>query len=929
MSKIIVFLNYRREDSESETRNIKNCLEQAGYKVFMDQSDIGGGERWPDAIKNGLERADVFVSIIGNKWLTCHDNFGRRRIDGANDWVRLELRTSLQAEKKVIPVLVNGAVMPPPESLPDDLKELPNRQGIRLTRENWDHDLQLLLKKIREDTSGSDSSLKIPTILMTSESPRRKELLKQIGWEEGIDYYAIHASVNLDTKVKQELTLNDAKRIAEKTAQRKINWVMEQELEISEKLGGSWRRSETIVVGVDTIVFCKNKILDRPLLRSLQFAGPKDIELARKRAKEMLMEQRGQRVHVITSLAIAVANSYQHPMTRSIVTEAEMRSYSEADIDNYIYYAEPFDKAGAFGIQEKGVSLFKGVKGSYANVVGLPLQEFISMLKEICADSFRLPELRSFLDENIAFRGLNQSVVCVGDINYDYIYDKLPDDFFSKITPPGKKIIGPIHRAVGGTAVNFAKGAGRAGFSPCYVVGVIGGDALGHEIVRELYDFDITPIYRPDPNEKTSIAIILRDTAKEDTSITLTDSHQSLPDFVVDLARDTIQKSDVCYCSGYCLTDKNRYASALKMLKIAKDANQLVVLDVVVGMSKEVPLDVLVNGPSTGKSARLVDIVVSELPEILDWFSIHRDSKNELETWDNHKDILIPILRENFPVSIIRTSKYTHEIVITSNNVIGPYPLDYGGLNANEKVGYGDFRTARQVYSFLSPRIVLASKSPQRLDLLNQIVSPSKVQVVISECDEKHLPDEIPYERVKRLAMAKAEAVFSARNYHDDIELIIGADTEIIRRDEEKDEWVMVGHPKSKQAAIRDLKTLNGKTHLAITGIAVIGKDPETGMIKRFGDCVETQVTFADLPLEQIVGYAETEEPLHRAGAYAIQGLGTMLINNLEGSFSNVVGLPLECLSEILANEFNKPIWKFDKVSNWDFPDPIKGLSQS
>jgi septum formation protein len=63
-----------------------------------------------------------------------------------------------------------------------------------------------------------------------------------------------------------------------------------------------------------------------------------------------------------------------------------------------------------------------------------------------------------------------------------------------------------------------------------------------------------------------------------------------------------------------------------------------------------------------------------------------------------------------------------------------------------------------------------------------------------------------------------------------------------------------------------------------------------------------------------------------RAGAYAIQGLGALLIKSLEGSYSNVVGLPLERLSEILAEEFEKPIWKFDVVSNWSFPDPLKDL---
>jgi hypothetical protein len=221
MPKAIIFLNYRREDSESETRNIRISLDQAGYNTFMDQRNIHAGDRWPDEIKNSLNSADIVVSVIGKNWLTCHDDFGRRRIDGTHDWVRLELKTVLHTDKKVIPVLVNGAIMPPQDSLPDDLKEFSNRQCIRLTQENWEHDFQLLLRRIQLNTYSEDLPSKTPTILLTSESPRRKELLKQLGWEVGKDYFAIHASVNLDTKMKQEINLSDAKNLVEKTARKK------------------------------------------------------------------------------------------------------------------------------------------------------------------------------------------------------------------------------------------------------------------------------------------------------------------------------------------------------------------------------------------------------------------------------------------------------------------------------------------------------------------------------------------------------------------------------------------------------------------------------------------------------------------------------------------------------------------------------------
>jgi septum formation protein len=250
--------------------------------------------------------------------------------------------------------------------------------------------------------------------------------------------------------------------------------------------------------------------------------------------------------------------------------------------------------------------------------------------------------------------------------------------------------------------------------------------------------------------------------------------------------------------------------------------------------------------------------------------------------------------------------------------------MDYASLPPRQKVGYGDFRTAQQVYSFLSPRIVLASKSPQRLRLLQQIVAREKVEVQVSNCSEDRRPYETPHARVQRLAEAKAQAVLELGEFSDTIEFIVGADTEIVHRDDNRGEWRLVGHPRTIEQAEEDLRYLSGKTHLAITGIAVIGKDPETGAIKRVVDCVETKVTFAELDENQIRSYASSKEPLGRAGAYAIQGLGAILIEEIEGSYSNVVGLPLERFTEILADDFQKPIWRFDKVSDWSFPEPIK-----
>ncbi len=104
----------------------------------------------------------------------------------------------------------------------------------------------------------------------------------------------------------------------------------------------------------------------------------------------------------------------------------------------------------------------------------------------------------------------------------------------------------------------------------------------------------------------------------------------------------------------------------------------------------------------------------------------------------------------------------------------------------------------------------------------------------------------------------------------------------------------------------------------------MIGLKPGTNELLEIKDCIETSVTFAEIDDQQIENYVQSREPYHRAGGYAIQGLGALLVDHIDGSYSNVVGLPLERLAEILAVEFNEPIWRFNKVTGWTRPDSIK-----
>jgi hypothetical protein len=276
------------------------------------------------------------------------------------------------------------------------------------------------------------------------------------------------------------------------------------------------------------------------------------------------------------------------------------------------------------------------------------------------------------------------------------------------------------------------------------------------------------------------VTIILRHGPDNDYSLVLTDTHQSLPATVVAMAQTAIDKSDVVYCSGYCLTDGNRYDSAIQIMRDAKRSGCLVVLDVVVNMPRELSPARLDRSLRQDEAHSLVDVLVAPMPEILSWFDIEAEGVSELEAWQANDGLLVAALRERFPVTVMRTRNYTHELIVTPDRVDGPYPLDYRTLPLVDKTGYGHLRAAKQVYSFLSPRIVLASQSPQRRELLGQIVAPSKIQVIASRCPEGYRDGESPQERAARRAR-KASGCYR-RRFHDDIDLIIGADTEVVRR---------------------------------------------------------------------------------------------------------------------------------------------------
>ncbi|AJQ27077.1 Maf family protein [Pelosinus fermentans] len=179
--------------------------------------------------------------------------------------------------------------------------------------------------------------------------------------------------------------------------------------------------------------------------------------------------------------------------------------------------------------------------------------------------------------------------------------------------------------------------------------------------------------------------------------------------------------------------------------------------------------------------------------------------------------------------------------------------------------------------------IILASASPRRRDLLTQVGCDFVVMTSgVVEDNAQAVP---PHELAVLQAKEKALDVFSKVQAHD---VVIGADTIVVL------DGQVYGKPVDKNDARRMLTSLTGKEHQVITGIAVVTAK------EIWNDFVVTNVKIGDIKAEEIEAYLTTGEPMDKAGAYAIQGKGALFVESINGCYANVVGLPLNKLSELL-----------------------------
>ena len=185
-------------------------------------------------------------------------------------------------------------------------------------------------------------------------------------------------------------------------------------------------------------------------------------------------------------------------------------------------------------------------------------------------------------------------------------------------------------------------------------------------------------------------------------------------------------------------------------------------------------------------------------------------------------------------------------------------------------------------------RLILASASPRRQELIRVLNIPFEIRA--GDVDETTPTYWSPVQVAEQLALRKAEAVHQAlpEGEHG---IVIGADTIVVH------DYRVLGKPKDAEDAISMLNLLQGKTHQVYSGVACI--DAQTG--ETYVSHRVTYVKMKHLTEQQVQHYVASGEPMDKAGSYAIQGLGSTIVESIDGCYFNVVGLPLSLLSDMLS----------------------------
>lgn len=186
-----------------------------------------------------------------------------------------------------------------------------------------------------------------------------------------------------------------------------------------------------------------------------------------------------------------------------------------------------------------------------------------------------------------------------------------------------------------------------------------------------------------------------------------------------------------------------------------------------------------------------------------------------------------------------------------------------------------------------APAFVLASSSPRRRELLARL--GLRFEVVAADVDETPRRGEAAIDLVRRLAREKAERVAATRDGA--AALVLAADTVVVLRGR------ILGKPADPDDARRMLRALSGEEHEVLTGLALV----DTARARTAATVERTLVRFSAMDEDEIARYVATGEPLDKAGAYGVQGIGGLWVESIAGNYTNVVGLPLPAVRRLFA----------------------------
>ena len=148
----LVFVSYRRQDSSAAARWLAQTIARVfgPQSVFIDTEAIRSGDDWAEQIDRALAAASILIPVIGPGWLRIADEYGRRRLDREDDWVRTEILQALERKLRVIPLLLSGTSLPAKDALPPSIAKLTAHQAFELRDDRWESDLALLLSRLEE-----------------------------------------------------------------------------------------------------------------------------------------------------------------------------------------------------------------------------------------------------------------------------------------------------------------------------------------------------------------------------------------------------------------------------------------------------------------------------------------------------------------------------------------------------------------------------------------------------------------------------------------------------------------------------------------------------------------------------------------------------------------------------------------------------------